>query len=365
MHFEDDQRRPKFHRLPSTQIKPQTFALCEEAPKPKCEDYHKVGVIITNLGTPEAPTSAGVRDFLAEFLHDHRVVDTSRWKWCPILHGIILRFRPKKVAKLYQSVWTPEGAPMMAICKRQRAALEVELERRFKCPVKVVLAMRYGNPSVKDGFKEIDEAELRRVVVLPLYPQYASPTTASTMDAVAKALKEMRGMPDMRFIHHYHDNPSYIKNLADSIRSHWAKHGKPEKLLFSFHGIPVRYHGEGDFYNEHCDETSEAVAAELGLEESQWHMTYQSVFGKEEWLDPKTDKTLEAWGEQGMGRVDVICPGFSADCLETLEEIGKENRDAFVEAGGKDLLYIPALNDDANHISTLADIIEEEMRRFK
>jgi len=314
------------------------------------------------LGTPAEPTAPAVKKFLAEFLHDYRVVDTSRWQWCPILHGIILRKRPPKIAELYKSIWTEEGSPIKAISLHQRDKVAVELGRRFGRPVKVILAMRYGDPSIKDGFQELADNSLRRVVVLPMYPQYSSATTGSTFDGVALAMKEIRGMPDMKFVHHYHDEPAYIKCLAGRIRDHWKKHGKPEKLLFSFHGIPVRYLGMGDYYNEHCDETAEKVAAELGLKESEWHLTYQSQFGREEWLGPKTDVTMEEWGKAGMKRVDVVCPGFSADCLETLEEIESENKQAFQGAGGGDFHYIPCLNDGDDHIMALADILERHIR---
>lgn len=319
------------------------------------------GVMIANLGSPESPTAAGVRPFLSEFLHDYRVVDISRWLWCPILHGIILRFRPSRIAKAYESIWTPDGAPLISISKGQRDGLASELLKRLKRPVKVVMGMSYGNPSIKDAMQELEDSGVRKVVVLPLYPQYSSATTASIWDYTAKALLKTRKVPEVKFIHHYHDDPGYIQALVGRIQKHWDKNGKPEKLLFSFHGIPVRYKDEGDYYNEHCEETAKAVAKGLGLPDENWYLSYQSQFGKEEWLSPKTDQTLESWGKQGLGRVDVICPGFAADCLETIEEINEENREIFQEAGGGDFHYIPALNDGADHISVLASIVERNM----
>jgi len=320
--------------------------------------------MLTNLGTPDSATAGGVRTYLAEFLHDNRVVDLNRFLWCPLLHGIILRVRPKKIAKVYAAVWTEGGAPLMVISRKQQEALRVELERRLGHPVKVVLAMRYGNPSIKAGMNELETAGLRKVVVLPLYPQYCSATIASTFDGVANALRKRKWMPEMRFVHHYHDNPEYIKAVANTIRSHWKEHGEPERLMFSFHGMPTRFACEGDFYFEHCDETARAVALDLGLEDGKWFMTFQSRFGKEEWLQPYTDKTLEAWGEAKVGRVDVVCPGFAADCLETLEEMAITNREVFEEAGGGELSYIPALNDRPEHIELLANIVERHIKQL-
>lgn len=324
-------------------------------------DDERAGVLIANLGSPEAPTPVGVREFLAEFLHDYRVVDINRWLWCPLLHGIILRFRPKRIAKAYQSIWTPEGAPLIAISKGQRDGLASQLLQRLGRPVKVVMGMSYGNPSIKDAVKELEDSGVNRVVVLPMYPQYSSATTGSIWDYFAKALRGTRKVPEVEFVHHYHDDPGYIGALAGRVRDHWGKHGMPDKLLFSFHGIPVRYKDEGDYYNEQCETTARAVATELGIPDDRWFLSYQSQFGKEEWLNPKTDKTLESWGEQGMKKVDVMCPGFAADCLETIEEINEENREIFQEAGGGEFHYIPALNDGQDHIDALATIVEAKL----
>lgn len=324
-------------------------------------EHHEIGVMIANLGSPAEPTASAVRSFLAEFLHDYRVVDTTRWLWCPILHGIILRFRPSKVAEAYKSIWTPDGSPLMSISKQQRDGLALELQKREGKPVKVVMGMSYGQPSIKNAMEELEKSGVRKVVVLPLYPQYSSATTGSIWDYTARALLGTRSVPDVKFVHHYHDDPGYVEALASRVRDHWTKNGKPDKLLFSFHGIPVRYKDEGDYYNEHCEETAKAVAKQLGLTDADWFMSYQSQFGSEEWLSPKTDKTLTEWGTQGLGRVDVICPGFSADCLETIEEIGEENREYFQEAGGGDFHYIPALNAGDDHISALASIVQKHM----
>jgi len=225
--------------------------------------------------------------------------------------------------------------------------------------------MSYGDPSIKDSMKELEDAGIKKVVVLPMYPQYSSATTGSIWDYTAKALLKTRAVPDVRFVHHYHDDPGYIGALAGSVRKHWEKKGKPnyssgDKLLFSFHGIPVRYRDDGDYYNEHCEETAKAVAKELDLADDQWYLSYQSQFGSEEWLSPKTDVTLKEWGEQKLARVDVICPGFAADCLETIEEIDEENRGYFEEAGGGEFHYIPALNHGEDHISALAGIVQSK-----
>lgn len=317
--------------------------------------------MIANLGSPEAPTASAVKAFLAEFLHDYRVVDNSRWVWCPVLHGFILNARPAKVAKAYESIWTPEGSPLMAISKLQRDGLAVELLKRLGRKVKVVMGMSYGKPSIKEAVKELEDAGVNRVVVLPMYPQYSSSTTGSIWDYFTNAFRGNRKVPEVEFVHHYHTEPGYIKALAGRVREHWQKHGVPDKLLLSFHGIPVRYKETGDYYSQHCEETAQAVAKELDLRDDQWAMSYQSQFGKEEWLSPKTDQTLAMWGKQGTAKVAVICPGFAADCLETIEEIGEENREYFEEAGGGEFHYIPALNDGADHISALADIVERRI----
>ncbi|MGR5093643.1 ferrochelatase [Vibrio maritimus] len=312
----------------------------------------KTGVLLVNLGTPDEPTAKGVKRFLEEFLHDHRVVDMTRWIWCPVLHGIILPVRSPKVAKAYQSVWMDEGSPLMVYSKRQAAKLEQELG------LPVALGMSYGNPSLKSGIDQLLEQGVEKVVVLPLYPQYSGTTTAAAFDGIAKACKSISTIPAMTLIRDYHDHPLYIKALADNVRAHWEKNGRADYLLCSYHGIPKRYADNGDVYPQHCQATTELLRAELGLEESQMGMSYQSIFGREEWLKPYTDKTLEQMPSQGIKSIDIMTPAFSVDCLETLEEIAIEAKETFLEAGGEQYRYIPCLNDSDEHIAMMAQLIQ-------
>lgn len=316
------------------------------------------GVLLTNLGTPDAPTAAALRRYLGEFLSDPRVVEMPRWLWRLILHGIILRVRPQRSARNYAKIWTEQGSPLLHIARQQQAALQQRLAARFQGPVKVALGMRYGQPSLADALEELRAAGARRIVALPLYPQYASATTGSTWDALSQTLQTWRWLPDLRFISHYPDHSGYIQALAGRIKTYWAEHGgQPDKLIFSFHGIPKNTFLAGDPYYCECQKTARLTAQALGLGIEQWQVCFQSRFGRQEWLQPYTDKTLEALGQAGTARVDVVCPGFAADCLETLEEIGQENRDIFLQAGGKEFHYIPALNADAAHIDALADLV--------
>ncbi|NWF35272.1 ferrochelatase [Mariprofundus sp. KV] len=316
-----------------------------------------VGILLTNLGTPDAPTTAAVRTYLREFLWDPRVVEQPRWLWWLILNGIILNTRPARSAALYAKVWSAEGSPLLATGKRQREKLEAALREHIAQPLHVELAMRYGNPSIRSGLEALREKNCSSIVVLPLYPQYSATTSGSTFDAVAEALKTWRRVPQLQFIDAYHDYPAYIEALAESVRNHWQEHGQAERLLLSYHGIPDSYFNNGDPYPCHCRKTTRLLREALGLDETQLQMSFQSRFGKEPWVQPYTDETLERWGKEGVESVDVICPGFPADCLETIEEIGMENRDIFLEAGGKTYRYIPALNDGESHIQALAEII--------
>jgi len=316
-----------------------------------------LGVLMLNLGTPDAPTKSAVRRYLAEFLSDPRVVELPRPLWWLILHGVILRVRPKRSAAAYQSVWTDEGSPLLSISRRQADALQERLGIALPGPVRVELGMRYGNPSVASALAKLREASVRRLLVLPLYPQYSATTTASTFDAVTRELSTWRWVPELRFVNQYHDAPGYIAALAERIRVHWAEHGKPDRLLFSFHGIPRDYFENGDPYHCHCYKTARLIAEALELEADRWQVSFQSRVGTKEWLRPYTDELLKEWGVAGIGSVQVCCPGFSADCLETLEEIAVENRDYFLAAGGKDYGYIPALNDDSAHMNALVDLV--------
>jgi len=317
----------------------------------------KTGVLIVNLGTPAAPTPSAVRHYLNEFLSDPRVIDKPRWLWWFILHGIILRIRPFKAAHAYKQVWTEQGSPLLTISQSQTQKLQSALTKKYKT-VSVSLGMRYGSPSIASGLKQLQKDNVNNIIVLPLYPQYSATTTASTYDAIAQALKSWRYLPGIHFINHYHDNLLYIQALADSIRTCWNAKPQPDKLLMSFHGLPKSYLKAGDPYFCECQKTARLLAEELNLNHDEWAISFQSRVGVEEWLTPYTEKTLEEWGQQGIKSVDVVCPGFSADCLETLEEIDMQNRDVFLNAGGESYHYIPALNDSEKHIEMMLSLVE-------
>ena len=321
-----------------------------------------VGILLTNLGTPDAPDTPALRRYLREFLLDPRVIELPRPVWWVILHLFVLTTRPAKSAALYRKVWTEEGSPLLAISRRQAAGIQAILRREIGSPVHVALGMRYGSPSVGAALRELAGKGCRRILVLPLYPQYAAATTASTFDAVAAELTKWRWIPEVRTIHSYHDDPAYIRALAASIREVWEQGGEPEKLLFSFHGIPQRYFDAGDPYHCLCQKTARLTAEALGLARDRWEVTFQSRFGREEWIKPYTDKTIEAMARSGIRRLDVLSPGFSADCLETLEEIDQLNRELFLHAGGESYRYIPALNDRPDHLRMLADLIEGQLQ---
>ena len=311
------------------------------------------GVLLVNLGTPDAPTPEALRRYLAEFLSDPRVVDLPRWRWLPILHGIILRTRPARSARAYARIWTERGSPLRLYTEALAEALEGSLD------IPVRIAMRYGRPSIASGLEQLRQAGAQRLIVLPLYPQYSATTTASTYDALAAALRREALVPEIRFLGDYHRHPAYIDALAKRIEDHWREHGRGERLLLSFHGIPQRYAEAGDPYPQRCEATAHALAQRLGLEEGQWAMSYQSRFGREPWLQPYTDETLARWPGEGVRSVDVVCPGFATDCLETLEEIAMENRDTFLQAGGESYRYIPALNDRPEHVALLETLVRE------
>ncbi|WP_217516675.1 ferrochelatase [Vibrio metschnikovii] len=311
----------------------------------------KLGVLLANLGTPDEPTPKAVKRFLSQFLHDHRVVDLTRWIWCPLLHGVILPLRSPRVAKLYQSVWMDEGSPLLVYSKRQQE----KLQQRLDYPVE--LGMTYGNPSLLSGVQALRDQGVEKIIVLPLYPQYSATTTAAVFDGLAKAMKTQRVIPEIDFITDYHDHPLYIRALADKVRSSWSEKGQGDVLICSYHGIPKRYADNGDIYPQHCRKTTHLLAQELGLSDQQVMMTYQSQFGKEEWLQPYTDKTMQALPSQGMKKIDILCPAFSVDCLETLEEISEENKHLFLEAGGEAFNYIACLNDSDLHIEMMVDLI--------
>ncbi len=319
----------------------------------------KVGVLLLNLGTPDAPTPSALRRYLAEFLWDPRIVEMSRPLWWMILHGIILRTRPKKSAHAYQSVWTEKGSPLLLTSQQQVSELQTVLREQINPHFVVELGMRYGNPSIVSALDKLKQANAQRIVVLPLYPQYSATTTASCFDVIYQELQRWRWIPELRFINGYVDHPAYIGALAQSIQQSQKQNGESDLLVFSFHGMPQRYFEAGDPYYCYCLKTARLVAEKLGLEKSQYRVTFQSRFGKEPWLQPYTDETMAALPGEGIKRVSVICPGFSVDCLETIEEIEVENRDIFMDAGGEAFHYIPALNASPAHISMMSEIVQQ------
>lgn len=323
------------------------------------DEQPKTGVLLVNLGTPEAPTTPALRKYLAEFLSDPRVVEFPRLLWKIILHGVILRIRPPRSAKAYQSVWMEQGSPLKVHTAAQRDKLQQRLENEPGQRVVVEYAMRYGTPQISQTIERMMEQGVRRLLVVPMYPQYSGSTTASVFDAIAADFQQRRWLPELRFLTHYHDYPPYIAAVAEKIKAYQATHGKAEKLLFSYHGVPKRYLDQGDPYHCECYKTTRLVAEYLGLTENEYMTTFQSRFGREEWLKPYTDETLKSLARDGVKSVQMVCPGFAADCLETIEEIGEENREYFLEAGGQSYQYIECLNDDAEHIEMLAGLVLE------
>ncbi len=321
----------------------------------------RLGVLVTNLGSPQRADKKAVRPYLKEFLSDPRVVEIPRLLWWLILNVVILNIRPARSARAYQRIWTDEGSPLLVNSRRQAQALQKLLHERHGERVVLDHAMRYGEPALPDVVQSMIDRGVTKLLLLPLYPQYSCATTASTFDALAQDFTRRRWLPELRFVASYHDHPSYIRALADSIRAHRAAHGDAQKLVFSYHGEPRSYLDKGDPYHCQCLKTTRLVATELGLDEAAYVSTFQSRFGKAQWLQPYTDKTLQALAAEGVHSVQVICPGFSSDCLETLEEIDMENRELFLQAGGERFEYIPCLNDSAAHITALGDIVEQEL----
>ena len=312
----------------------------------------KAGILLINLGTPDSPSPRDVKRYLREFLSDPRVVEMPRILWWPILNGVILNLRPRRSAKAYAKIWDEKGSPLLVHTLAQADALQLLLGDDLK----VVPAMRYGNPSIASGLGELLDAGCHRILVFPLYPQYSATTTASAFDAVVDELKRQRVIPELRLLNQYYDDPGYIQALAASVKDFQAQYGKPDKLLLSYHGLPQRYADAGDPYPLQCEATSAALARALELDDGQWAHSYQSRMGREPWLAPATSDSLRRLAKEGCRHVQVICPGFSADCLETLEEIAMENREIFLQAGGKKYEYIPCLNDSEAHMLTLANL---------
>ena len=320
----------------------------------------RTGVLLVQLGTPDAPDAASVRTYLREFLSDPRVVEIPPIVWWPILHGIILRRRPRQSAKKYASIWTPEGSPLLLHTRRQAEALQQALGQRG-VDVEVAYAMRYGNPSIASVLRELRERNLARLLVVPMYPQYAGSTTATAFDAVFAELGTWRNPPELRTVKHFHDDAGYVDALARSIAARWETDGRPDRLVMSFHGVPRRTLMLGDPYHCECHVTARLLAERLGLRRDDYVVTFQSRFGRAEWLQPYTEPTLRELGRQGVGRVDVVCPGFVADCLETLEEVAIECKDAFIEAGGRDYRYIECLNASPSFVDALAGLVVRQL----
>ncbi|EGG28920.1 Ferrochelatase, protoheme ferro-lyase [Aequoribacter fuscus] len=328
----------------------------------KHNQHGRVGVLLTNLGTPEAPTAKALRPYLKQFLWDPRVVEVPRPLWWLILNGIILRVRPKRSAAAYAEVWTDEGSPLLTHSLNQAKALQCALAEPYGDQVIVDVAMRYGQPSIGSVIDKMLSAGVRKLIVLPLYPQYSAATTGSTFDAIADEFKQRRWLPDFRFISHYHDHSGFIHAITNRIKAHWAEHGRTDKLLFSYHGMPQKYLENGDPYHCECHKTTRLIAEQLGLAPNEYLTTFQSRFGRDPWLQPYTDETLKALPQQGVKSVQIICPGFSSDCLETIEEIGGENCEYFLEAGGERYEYIPCLNAEPDHIELMRTLIEEQAK---
>lgn len=319
------------------------------------------GVLLVNLGTPEAPTPSAVRKYLREFLSDPRVVELPRLVWLPILYFLVLPFRPAKTAKKYAAIWKPDGSPLRIYHERQAQLLRGYLGERFKAPVPVVAAMRYGKPSVADGLAELAARGCRRILVIPMYPQYAGSATGSVEDALERTLRRSKPAPEVRTVRDFHDHRAYAKAIAKNVNDYWFKHGRPDRLVMSFHGIPKKSVDAGDPYRGQCLESARLVATELGWNDARTLVTFQSRFGAAEWIQPYTAQTLESLGRDGVKRVDVICPGFATDCLETLEEIAMEGRDTFLKAGGKEFHYIPTTNDTPSWMTALTILAMEKL----
>ena len=330
-------------------------------------DQLKVGILLANLGTPDAATAKALRPYLGQFLMDRRVVEIPRFIWCWILHCIILVIRPKKSAEKYAQVWLPEGSPLLVHSQKQAQLLRGFLAQKVKSPFVVELGMSYGNPSMKSALESLKAQHCDKILVFPLFPQYAASSTAAVYDAVWKVLLKMRNVPAVRTIRNYHDHPAYIAALAASVNAYWMTNGRPdfekgEKLVMSFHGVPKVHLTKGDPYHCQCHKTARLLAEALGLSKAQYQVAFQSRFGKQEWLKPYLASTLEALGKEKIKRIDVVCPGFSGDCLETLEEIAMEGKEIFQHAGGGDYNYIPALNENDAWIQAMTDIALENLQ---
>lgn len=327
-----------------------------QSPRPR------LGVVLANLGTPDAPTPAAVRKYLRQFLSDPRVIELPRLLWWPILHFFILPFRPRRVARLYAGIWQDGDSPMRQILRAQCRLLAGELAAAFPgADIRVEPAMTYGQPSLASTLARLQAAQVEKIVMLPLFPQYSATSTAAACDALGQWLAGQRNLPAVTVIKDYFAHPQYLGALAAAIEEHWEAQGRSERLLFSFHGIPLAYAQKGDPYPERCRATAAQVAARLRLPPEAWACSFQSRFGRQAWVQPYTDELLTQWAQAGVASVQVVCPAFSADCLETLEEIAGENRERFLHAGGDSYQYIPALNTRADHIALLVALVKPHL----
>lgn len=322
----------------------------------------RVGVLLINLGTPATPTAAALRPYLAEFLSDPRVVEIPRWLWWPILHGIILRTRPKKSAAKYAQIWTRDGSPLKLHTEKLARLLQGYWANSGRPSLIVESAMRYGQPTIEPALQRLKQQGCQRILIVPLYPQYAASSTASALDEVYRVLQQMRNMPEIRVIKHFHDHPAYIQALATRIQAHWQQQGRPDKLVMSFHGVPRFSLDRGDPYHCECHKTARLLATALSLGKDQYEVAFQSRFGRAEWLKPYLNDTLQRLGKGGTGTLDVVCPGFVADCLETLEEIALEGKQTFLSSGGKQYRYIPCLNNEPVWVDAMIAIIEPHLQ---
>jgi len=318
------------------------------------KNLHSFGILLVNTGTPAAPDPVSVRHFLTQFLTDPDVINYPRWLWLPLLYGIILRVRPRRSTRLYQRIWTESGSPLLLSSYSLAAKIEDELASKLDIPIRVVAGMRYGEPSIPAALGQLREHGVGHILVLPLFPQFSGTTTGTTLRAVFNELKTWADIPVLHLIHDYHDQPAYIRALAEHIQKNSAVNSQ---FLFSFHGIPRSYGKAGDPYESQCQKTAMLVAQALGLESEQWSLAYQSRFGPQEWLSPYTEDEFARYGRENLTCLDVICPGFAVDCLETLHEISHEGAQTFQNAGGGEFNYIPALNDSMDHVKALSEII--------
>ena len=325
-------------------------------------DLERIGIILSNLGTPDEPKSTALRKYLGQFLMDRRVIEIPRFIWCWILHLVILVFRPSSSAKKYRQIWTSKGSPLLVNAQAQSKLLKKHLNKKFKHPIEVSLGMSYGNPSMEKAFNELRKKNCTKIILFPLYPQYAASSSASAMDSLWRLLLKTRNVPEIRTIRHYHDNPAYINALKISVLNFWKKNGKPTKLIISFHGIPKKSLHQGDPYHCECHKTGRLLAEALNLKDSEYQICFQSRFGKAEWLKPYFSEVITNLGKQKINNLHVICPGFSSDCLETLEEINIEGKSIFINNGGKNYKYIPALNANIYWIEAMGQILNTNLQ---